>query len=274
MSHLRYDARAPRLDLGEGLRPEERALARTLVRWVESHGGSPLLAQPAARAALAEQAGDTALPPLDAATRAALAADPLVGDGTLQTPFVLDGDGRFALWRNFAHESEIAGRIAARRAGARPLAIAAADLAALFPGGDPVHDGAQRAAVGAVGGRRLFVLTGGPGTGKTTTVLRMLLRLLRDELAAADGIVVAAPAGKTGPRLGQSLRRESARRRASLPAAWGALLDALPVAAASTVHRLLGWSPRRGLFTRGPDAPIDAGVVVIDEASMLDLAQL
>ncbi|PRH81681.1 exodeoxyribonuclease V subunit alpha [Arenimonas caeni] len=271
MSHVDFRLQ-PRVDI-EGRLPE-RALGRALARWVLGHGGSEALAALAARAAVAELRGDTALPPLPADEAAALRAEPLVGDGRVRTPFVLDAEGRFYLWRNHLHEGEVAAALAARLADATPLGMDEAELAALFPGGDPATDGAQRQAVRAVGGRRLVVLTGGPGTGKTTTVLRMLLRLLRDGIAARDGIAVAAPTGKAAQRLVQSLREEGERLRDVLPAAWAEHLDALPTAHALTVHRLLGWSPSRNRYSRDAENPVDAGVVVIDEASMLDLHQL
>ena len=271
MSHLRYDARLPPTE-AEGP-PRERALARTLARWVRDHGGSPRLAELAGRAAVAELAGDTALGPLAEDACAALRGEALVGDGAAPTPFVLDAQGRFYFWRNHQHEGEIAALIRAQRSAATPVQWEDAALDALFPGGDPKRDAAQRQAVRAVGGRRFFVLTGGPGTGKTTTVLRMLLRLQADG-AAGEGIAVAAPTGKAAQRLVQSLRQESARLREQLPMAMQPMLDALPTADALTVHRLLGYSPTRNAYTRGPSSPIAAGVVVIDEASMLDLAQL
>jgi exodeoxyribonuclease V alpha subunit len=274
MSHLRYEGLPPRLPADLAARPEERALARALARWVLAHGGSASLSELAARTVLVEQGGHTALLMDDAPERARVASESLVGDGTTQTPFVLDADGRFYLWRNFAHEGEVAARVAALRAAATPLPMAPAELAALFPDGDPARDGAQRAAVDAVGGRRLFLLTGGPGTGKTTTVLRMLLRLLRDGIAARDGIAIAAPTGKAAQRLVQSVRQEAMRLREALPDDWAPYFDALGSGEALTVHRLLGWSPRRHAFQRGPESPIDAGIVVVDEASMLDLAQL
>jgi exodeoxyribonuclease V alpha subunit len=271
MSHLRYDPRPPLAETEGPLR--ERALARALARWVLSHGGSARLAELAGRAAVAELAGDTALGPLAVDAREALRSEALVGDGGVPTPFVLDPQGRFYFWRNHLHEGEVASAIRARRAAAAPSTLDEATLAALFPGGDPAFDTAQRQAVRAVGGRRLFVLTGGPGTGKTTTVLRMLLRLQR-EAAAGPGIAVAAPTGKAAQRLVQSLRQEAARLRGHLPADWQPGLDALPTTEALTVHRLLGYSPTRNAYARGPALPIEAGVVVVDEASMLDLAQL
>ena len=273
MNHLPYDGTPPRLPADAAARPEERALARALARWVLAHGGSAFLSELAAQAVLAEQAGHTALP-VDRAACERLGTEALVGDGQRQTPFVLDAGDRFYLWRNFAHESEVAERLLALRAAATPLAIDPDALAGLFPGGDPARDGAQRAAVAAVGGRGLFLLTGGPGTGKTTTVLRMLLRLLRDGIAARDGIAIAAPTGKAAQRLVQSVRQEAARLREALPADWTPHFEALATGEALTVHRLLGWSPRRNAWLRGPESPILAGIVVVDEASMLDLSQL
>lgn len=271
MSAPRYAARPP--NVGSDGPLHERALARAIARWVLGHGGGERLALLAGRAAVAELAGDTALAPLDADVCDALRREPLVGDGSAPSSFVLDAAGRFYLWRNFQHEGDVAAAVNARRAAgvAQPLADDA--LAALFPGGDRALDGAQRSAVSAVGGRRFFVLTGGPGTGKTTTVLRMLLRLQRDG-AAGEGIAVAAPTGKAAQRLVQSLRQESARLREHLSPDWQPALDALPTSEALTVHRLLGWSPDLNAYRRGPASPIAAGIVVVDEASMLDLAQL
>ena len=271
MSAPRYDARPP--NTGSEGPLHERALARAIARWVLGHGGSERLAGLAGRAAVAELAGDTSLAPLGGDVRDALRREPLVGDGAAPSSFVVDTDGRFYLWRNYKHEGEVAAAIRARRASGAPRPLDASVLAALFPGGDPALDGAQRAAVSAVGGRRFFVLTGGPGTGKTTTVLRMLLRLQRDGVAG-EGIAVAAPTGKAAQRLVQSLRQESERLRAHLSPEWQPALDALPTGDALTVHRLLGWSPAVNAYRRGPDSPIDAGIVVVDEASMLDLAQL
>ena len=271
MTAPRYEARPP--NVGSEGPLHERTLARALARWVLGHGGSEQLAVLAGRAAVAELAGDTALAPLDPAVRTALRREPLVGDGSAPSSFVLDSDGRFYLWRNHQHEGDVAAAIAARRAGAAPLPLADELLSALFPGGNPAFDGAQRAAVSGVGGRRFFVLTGGPGTGKTTTVLRMLLRLQRDGVAG-EGIAVAAPTGKAAQRLVQSLREESGRLREHLSTDWQPALDALPTTEALTVHRLLGWSPALNAYRRGPESPIEAGIVVVDEASMLDLSQL
>lgn len=271
MSAPRYEARPP--SAGSEGTLHERALARALARWVLGHGGSEQLAALAGRAAVAELGGDTALPPLDPVVRAALRREPLVGDGSAPSSFVLDADGRFYLWRNHQHEGEVAAAIAARRVAGAAQPLSQELLEALFPGGDPALDGAQRSAVSAVGGRRFFVLTGGPGTGKTTTVLRMLLRLQRDGLADG-GVAVAAPTGKAAQRLVQSLRQESERLRAHLSTEWQPAVDALPTTEALTVHRLLGWSPAINAYRRGPGSPVEAGIVVIDEASMLDLSQL
>lgn len=267
-----------------------RALDRALAHWVAVHGGSVLLARVAGWASYADGLGDAALPLagtdagrhgmalLSAAQIDELRTQPLVGDGSRMTPFVLDAEGRFALWRNHAHESAIAARIRARRADAPvPDAVAVAeDVRALFGGDTSAASERQRAAVAASAGRRLFVLTGGPGTGKTTTVLRMLLMLQR-RAGAAPVIQVAAPTGKAAQRLLQSLRAGKKQLLAGnrvLPDDWLPLLARLPEHEAQTLHRLLGYDPQRNLFTRGRRRPIAADIVVVDEASMVDLAML
>jgi exodeoxyribonuclease V alpha subunit len=255
-----------------------------------------LLANTAAWASAADGDGDIVLPLRDATIDrnmpewseqdiAALRAEPMVSrdDTGATTPFVLDDDDRFYLWRNRRDESVVVARIGQRRADSSVIAIDEADLHALFHGRDDPSIALQRAAVRQVVGRRLFVLTGGPGTGKTTTVLRMLLMLQREHRKHSEtslAIELAAPTGKAAQRLMQALRRgtqnllatQQAYRQpqSALPSGW----HGLPAAQASTLHRLLGYDPHRNAFRRNAQDPIAADVVVVDEASMLDLAMM
>ena len=102
----------------------------------------------------------------------------------------------------------------------------------------------QQTAVRAALTSKLSVLTGGPGTGKTTT-LQMLIHAL-DE--GSYKYSLASPTGRAAKRLGEATGKE-----------------------ASTIHRLLSFSPEDGGFEHDEDNPLPAEMVVIDEASMLDL---
>ena len=105
----------------------------------------------------------------------------------------------------------------------------------------------QRQAVLAALGSRLLVITGGPGTGKTTLV-RVLLDLF--ERLRLRG-VLCAPTGRAAKRLAAAAGREAA-----------------------TLHRLLEWSPREARFLRGASRPLEGDVFVVDETSMVDLPLL
>lgn len=257
-------------------------------RWVLAHGGNPELARLAAWASLADaqahaaldlRAGLDELAPMAADAIDALRGQPMVGDGEAPSAFVLDRAGRLFLWRNHAREAAIATAVRARVTAATELVPDEADLDALFHGDNSAAVQAQRAAVAGVPGRSIGVLTGGPGTGKTTTVLRVLAMAQRQQQLAGEPparIAIAAPTGKAAQRLVQALRdgKRALAANAALPAHWLPLLEAIPDAEAMTVHRLLGFQPWDGRFARGPGAPLEADIVVVDEASMLDLAQL
>lgn len=276
----------PRAVWPEVWRPVDRLLAQ----WVLSHGGSEVLARWAAAASAAEGQGHTALSIAEAAR---FGVDPAtldgldgpdatrwVGDGSSRTPFVREGNQRLYLWRYWESERAVARAIAGlasvapARCSDATDAPSAAEIDALFGGSSDGRDDAQRKAVQRCADARLFVLTGGPGTGKTSTVLRMLLARQRAS-ARPLRVAVAAPTGKAAQRLVDALREgRSALGDDLAQSPWAEALARLPTPTASTVHRLLGYGPARQRYARDAANPIAADLVVIDEASMLDLEAL
>ena len=101
----------------------------------------------------------------------------------------------------------------------------------------------QQGAVWAALSDKVSVLTGGPGTGKTTT-LRMVINALDEE---EFSYALASPTGRAAKRLSEATDRE-----------------------AMTIHRLLKWTPGEG-FVHNEEAPLETDFVIIDEASMLDV---
>jgi exodeoxyribonuclease V alpha subunit len=118
---------------------------------------------------------------------------------------------------------------------------------------------------------RVVLLTGGPGTGKTTTVARVLVLAAEAALRRGDTlrVALAAPTGKAAARLSESLR-ESYTKLFDDGRIDATLRDRLP-SSASTLHRLLGGRPDSVHFRHGAKNPLDADLVVVDEASMVDL---
>jgi exodeoxyribonuclease V alpha subunit len=207
---------------------------------------------------------------LDAAGwRDALLASGVVGtpEAPGALPLILDADDRLYLHRYFDYERRLAARLVqARRAPADPAARSPAlraRLGELFAANAARLDGAadwqQLAAALALRGR-LTVISGGPGTGKTTTVVNLLSCLIA--LDPDTRIALAAPTGKAATRMTEAIRQ----RALHLPPD---LRDRMPKESA-TVHRLLGVTPAGFAHDAAHPLPIDA--LVIDEASMLDLA--
>ncbi|KAF0810861.1 exonuclease V subunit alpha [Alcanivorax sp. S71-1-4] len=195
-------------------------------------------------------------------------------DGTLigapgdNAPLILD-DTRLYLSRHYQAEGRVAAAVRHRLALRElPTGLAGQLAATLFPDNADETDWQRIAAINCTL-HRFGIITGGPGTGKTWTVTRMLaLQLLVAQTLAPDDplprIRLAAPTGKAVARLTESLR-------AALPSLQidDALRDALP-SEAVTLHRLLGAGrDGRPRYTASRSLPVD--IVVVDEASMIDL---
>ena len=211
---------------------------------------------------------------------AALLGSPLVANGETgpsERPLRLVGSWLY-LDRYWREERQVATDLALRAehsfAGV-DVPVLRAGLDRLFPGnenGSPGPDRQRLAAAVAVL-RPLTVVAGGPGTGKTTTVARILALL--DEQARAAGappplVALTAPTGKAAARLEEAVHQEAA----GLDVA-DDLRARLLATKASTLHRLLGWQPgNRSRFRhhRGNRLPHD--VVVVDETSMVSLSQM
>jgi exodeoxyribonuclease V alpha subunit len=119
--------------------------------------------------------------------------------------------------------------------------------------------------------RALLLITGGPGTGKTTTIAKLLVLRIAQAAQAGDAplrIALAAPTGRAADRMAESLQR--ARRHMRADGIAEEVLAALP-ASASTLHRLLGVIPDSPQFRHNADNPLPFDIVVVDEASMVDL---
>ncbi len=200
----------------------------------------------------------------------ACAASPLVtagAEGSGERPMRLTG-GLLYLERYWQQEEQV--RISLqRRLAAEPPQVdvdrLAAGLQRLFSGPAPNGEpDAQRLAAAVTAFGWVSVLSGGPGTGKTTTVAR-LLALLCDQPGPPLRIALAAPTGKAAARLEQAVREAVAE----LPDADRQRLGELR---AQTVHRLLGWLPQaRGRFRHDATNQLPYDVVVVDETSMVSL---
>jgi exodeoxyribonuclease V alpha subunit len=211
------------------------------------------------------------LPGETAAMRAQLLASGMVcdgtGPGTALLPLVLDAQNRLYLARYYDFERQLAGALLERAHTGESSPVTAWDgsLQAFFT---PVPRGEidwQRVAVALALGGRLTVISGGPGTGKTTTVVAILAGLLAQAEArrAPLRIALAAPTGKAAQRMQEALLE----RAGNLPAQAAARLPAQSY----TLHRLLGVGPG-GQFRHHRAAPLPYDVIVVDEASMIDVA--
>lgn len=141
------------------------------------------------------------------------------------------------------------------------------DVLPLRPGGQPlVLDADQRRALELALSRRLVLISGGPGTGKTSIVLNLLRCLVRAHVPV-DRIALAAPTGRAAQRLADAIRM-GLQSRGGDDTVPDKQLQSL---GATTLHQLLEYLAGRDQFRRHAENPLEADVVIVDEASMVGL---
>ncbi len=218
------------------------------------------------RVSAALEAGHSCLPLTDSEIRF-LAGNLLVSDGG-RTPLVLH-NGRLYLHRYYRYETRLAAQIRAMAA----ITFAPGNEEALFDpyfaGGGSAATDWQKEAVKIALKRALAIICGGPGTGKTTTVVKILAILMQAmESERLPEIALAAPTGKAAMRLSESVG--NSMKKLELPKN---IENALPVTV-HTLHRLLGVRRNSPQFRHNRENPMAWDVVVVDEASMVDLAMM
>ena len=197
-----------------------------------------------------------------------LANSPVVGDGSTSLPLVFDGK-RLYLHRYWFYENKLISKLIQL---AKPVALSQQETAVLAHTLNDLfgNEGAlnwQKVAAAVALTRKLAVISGGPGTGKTTTVAKILSALAEQGISRgeAPNIKLVAPTGKAAARLTESI--SNAIQQLGIR---DEIKTAIPTVA-STIHRLLGAMPNRAEFRHNQDNPLHLDLLVVDEASMVDL---
>ncbi|RZV03090.1 UNVERIFIED_ORG: DNA helicase/exodeoxyribonuclease V alpha subunit [Serratia quinivorans] len=196
-----------------------------------------------------------------------LSACGAVGDGTTAMPMVLQQQ-RLYLQRMWQNEGEVAAFISS---DSLHQSVEEAELRAILDRlfGEATDEADwQKIAAAVAATRRIAVISGGPGTGKTTTVAKLLAALVQLAEGRRLRIQLAAPTGKAAARLTESLG--SASNQLALTPEQRALFPT----EASTLHRLLGAQPNSQRMRYHSGNRLHLDVLVVDEASMVDLPMM
>lgn len=212
--------------------------------------------------------GHSCLPINDTDKKLLSLVSPTIISKTSATPLVLSGNLLY-LQRYYLYESRLAIQLSTLAKKESGLECDLHRLDRLFGKVSSESDKTdlQRIAAGVAVKKNLTIISGGPGTGKTTTIVKILAILL-EMLGDETRIVLAAPTGKAAMRLRESVGNSLQ----NLPLSQN-IKDAIPQEAV-TLHRLLGVRPHSPQFRHNGENPLMWDVVVVDEASMVDLAMM
>jgi len=256
------------------LQPEFEDIDRHFAEFIGQFGGDPTLV-PLAAAMLSRSTreGNICLPlamrptlpaqpreavspkwPTASGWRSTLAKSKAVGGPDEQTPLVIDGSDRLYLRRYWNYQQRLAVALRAKAASNPSEVRGKAD--------------SQEEAIDAALRNELTIICGGPGTGKTTTVLQILAGLLQKPGNERLRVALAAPTGKAATRLEETLRTGLAKLDCPEE-----VKARMPVNA-STIHRLLGVRGNSIYFRHDRQNPLPFDLLVIDEASMAALPLL
>lgn len=186
--------------------------------------------------------------------REAFANSKAIGRPEETTPIVLDDSNRLYLRRYWNYQQRLASAL-----------LSNADRNRSKIGR---NDGTQAAAVNAAINNSLTIISGGPGTGKTSTVIQILARLLAETGSKQPRVALVAPTGKAAVRLEETIRAGLDAHKYP-----DELKTRLPKSA-STIHRLLGSKGSSVYFRHDQHHPLPIDLLVIDEASMVSLPLL
>lgn len=189
-------------------------------------------------------------------------------DEEKKLPLVIDAQGRIYLRRYYDYEKQLADAVAARIHESRGRLCSPETLAfiderfAQNAAKSAVRPDRQKLAVLAALASSLTIISGGPGTGKTTIVAAFIAALALTD--PPPRIALAAPTGKAAARMEQAVRKQIGELGPGF-------IQRLPDRA-STLHMLLGARPESGEFRHHRNNPLPYDLVIVDEASMMDLS--
>lgn len=212
---------------------------------------------------------DLKAPDLESWKRA-LSESLIVGSPSDFKPLILDKGDRLYLHKLWHYENNLADELI-RRSKQQANEIDADQLEdgldRLFPNSDPKQVDWQKVAAAKSVRNKLSIISGGPGTGKTSTVVRILALLLEQYTKDTNpSIALAAPTGKAAARLKDSINSSKQDLNIS-----DAIRDAIPEQT-PTLHQLLGARRHSSVFRYNEENPVPYDIVVVDEASMVDQA--